>query len=316
VRRPLVTLPACLLALALLLAACDGGSAAGGDPVRERTLAPGALAPYRGLGTWVDVYDYVPGLQEAGQPPPVTPESVDDMAALGVETLFLQAAQDDPRTPGPTVDPALLGGFLRRAHAEGLDVVAWYLPRFYDLDADLRRIRALHRFRSGGQAFDGLALDVEWTQGVPDTPARNDALVELARRVRDLVGDDAAVGAIVLEPVLLELVNPLYWPSFPWERVRSYFDVWLPMSYWTNRREDSGFREGFAYTDENVKRLRADLSDSRARVHPIGGIGDGATAADYEGFVRASRKHDALGWSVYDFNSVVSSAWPRLRDGA
>jgi hypothetical protein len=261
----------------------------------------------------VDVYDYVPGFQENGEPPAVTPANVDDMAALGIRTLYLQAAQDDARLPGNTVDPALLRRFLERAHRNDIDVVAWYLPRLNDVDADLRRIRAVHRLRPGGERFDGLALDIEWTQGVPDVDARNAALVALSERVRELVGDHYAVGAIVLEPVLLEVVNDQYWPSFPWRRVEPHYDVWLPMNYWTNRSEDSGYRQGFAYTEENVRRLRANLRDEDARVHTIGGIGDDATAADYEGFVRASRETDALGWSVYDFNTVVSSAWPRLR---
>ena len=298
-----------LTALALVpAAACDSGG-----PETERRPAPGALAPYEGLGTWVDVYDYVPGFQDPGEVPAVTVESVDDMAALGVRTLYLQAAQDDARSPDDTVDRKLLGRFLRRAHEHGIQVVAWYLPRFTDVDADLRRIRALHRFRSRGQRFDGLALDIEWTQGVPDVEARNAALVDLSERVRELVGDRYAVAAIVLEPVLLEVVNPNYWPSFPWKQVQPHYDVWMPMSYWTNRREDSGYREGFKYTEENVRRLRANLEDDDAIVHTIGGIGDGATAADYDGFVRASREADARGWSVYDFDTVATSAWPRLR---
>jgi hypothetical protein len=301
------------VSIVLVLAAGSACASGARNGSAERNLAPGALAPYRGLGTWVDVYDYVPGFQDGGEPPSVTLDSLSDMAALGVETLYLQAAQDDARSPGDTVDPSLVAAFLRRAHAEGLRVVAWYLPRFYDLDADLRRIRALHRFRVDGERFDGLALDVEWTGGVPDPQQRNEALVELSERVREIVGRDEAVGAIVLEPVLLEVVSPQYWPAFPWGRIERHFDVWLPMSYWTNRREDSGYREGFAYTDENVRRLRANLDDRDARVHTIGGIGDGATAADYEGFVRASRRRGAIGWSVYDFNTVVSSAWPRLR---
>ncbi len=308
---PVRRLPPLLLSLSLLAlaAACDSSSS-GPD---ERVLAPDALQPYEGLGTWVDVYDYVPGFQDPGEPPAVTPESVDDMAALGIRTLYLQAAQDDARVPGDTVEPALLRRFVERAHRNDMKVVAWYLPRLGDVDADLRRIRAVHQFRAGNQRFDGLALDLEWTEGVPDVEARNQALVDLSERVRELVGDRSAVGAIVLEPVLLEVVNPQYWPSFPWQRVEPHYDVWLPMSYWTNRSEDSGYREGFAYTEENVRRLRANLDDGEARVHTIGGIGDGATAADYEGFVRASRDADALGWSVYDFDTVSSSAWPRLR---
>lgn len=297
-----------LLALVLVAGACDSDG-----PEAERHLAPGALRPYEGLGTWVDVYDYVPAFQDEGELPAVTAGSIDDMAALGVRTLYLQAAQDDPRAADETIDRALLGKFLRRAHEHGIEVVAWYLPRFADVDADLRRIRALHRFRSRGHRFDGLALDIEWTEGVPDVEARNAALIDLSERVRELVGDQYAVAAIVLEPVLLEVVSPQYWPSFPWKQVEPHYDVWMPMNYWTNRQEDSGYREGFKYTEENVRRLRANLEDDDAVVHTIGGIGDGATAADYEGFVKASREADALGWSIYDFNTVATSAWPRLR---
>jgi hypothetical protein len=301
-------LPPILVALLLLAAACDSGG-----PETERQLAPGALRPYQGLGTWVDVYDYVPGFQDEGEPPAVTAASIDDMAALGVRTLYLQAAQDDPRSPDDTIDRALLGRFLRRAHENGIEVVAWYLPRFTDVNADLRRIRALHRFESRGQRFDGLALDIEWTQGVADVEARNAALIDLSERVRKLVGDREAVAAIVLEPVLLEVVSPEYWPSFPWKKIQPQYDVWMPMNYWTNRQEDSGYHEGFKYTEENVRRLRANLEDDDAMVHTIGGIADGATPADYDGFVKASREADALGWSVYDFDTVATSAWPRLR---
>ncbi|HEX6312019.1 MAG TPA: hypothetical protein VF152_10370 [Acidimicrobiia bacterium] len=298
-----------LVVLALVASACDSSSRS--EAARE--LPPAALEPYEGLGTWVDVYDYVPEFQAAGQPPAVTPESVDDMAVLGVETLYLQAAQVDARSPGDTIAPDLLGRFLRRAHRNDIAVVAWYLPRFADVDGDLRRIRAIRSFRAGSESFDGLALDLEYTADVPDVPARNDALVTLSERVRDLVGDDEAVAAIVLEPVLLEVVNPLFWPDFPWRRIQPHYDVWMPMNYWTNRSDGSPYREGFRYTDENVRRLRGNLDDDEALVHTIGGIGDGATPADYEGFVRASREIDAIGWSVYDYDTVSSSAWPRLR---
>ena len=271
------------------------------------------LGAYKGLGTWVDVYDYVPGFPADGGPPPVTVDSVDDMARLGVSTLYLQAAQDDTRITGPTVDRKLLGEFLNRAHDAGMSVVAWYLPKLADLETDLRRIRALERFRRDGEGFDGIALDLEWTQGVPDATARNDALVELSKKARKVVGD-TALGAIVLEPLLLEDVNPNYWPGFPWKRIAHLYDVWLPMSYWTNRNESSGLRDGFVYASKNIKRLRTRIGDKDAFVHAIGGIADSASTEDYVGFVRAVKKRDAIGWSIYDFNTTTSGVWARLRD--
>ena len=235
------------------------------------------------------------------------------MAALGVHTLFLQAAQDDDRVPGPTVDRALLGKFLRRAHDVGLDVVAWYVPKFDDIPGDLRRIRGLVDFRDGGERFDGVALDLEYTQGVPDTPTRNQALVKIVRRAHDIVGS-RPLGAIVLEPLLLEDVNPQFWPEFPWRKVRRSFDVWLPMSYWTNRDTASGLRDGFAYTEANIGRLRKRLGEKDAAVHPIGGIADSAAPKDYSGFVKAAELRDSIGYSVYDFNTTTSGVWARLRD--
>jgi hypothetical protein len=296
-------LPALVVTIALVVA---GATSAAGAADRDD------LAAYRGLGAWVDVYDYVPEFQEPGQEPSVTAASFDDMARLGVKTVYLQAAQDDSRSPGNTIDPRLLGRMLRAAHAADLRVVAWYLPRFGDVDADFRRIRALFDFKSNGQRFDGHALDVEWNRSVPEFQARNSALVRLSRRVRELAGD-RPVGAIVLEPVFLEIVSPDYWPQFPWRRLESLYDVWLPMSYWTNRTADSGYRDGFRYTDENIRRLRNKLDDKDAPVHAIGGIAETALAKDYDGFVRAAKAGDAIGWSMYDYNTTASSAWPRLR---
>lgn len=270
-------------------------------------------APYRGLGTWVDVYDYGPRFQgDRGGPPAVLPASVDDMADLGVRTLYLQASQDDTRSEGPIVDRELVGRFLRRAHQRGIRVVAWYLPHFADVERDMRHIRALERFRSGGQRFDGIALDIEWTNDVEDVQRRNDALLEVAERTRELV-TDVPLGAIVLEPVLIEDVNRAYWPDFPWKKVRPFFDVWMPMSYWTNRSGTSEWAGAFRYTTENIRRVRRNLGDRDARVHTIGGVADSAGPGDWEGFVRGAKRGDAIGWSVYDYATLSSASWPRLR---
>jgi hypothetical protein len=288
------------------------GSAVVATAGADSPTQTGDVQAFRGLGTWVDVYDYVPGFTEGAGPPPVSVDSVDDMRALGVKTLYLQSAQDDTRITGATVAPKILGAMLRRAHDRGIRVVAWYLPKLSDVAADLRRIKALARFRSRGEQFDGIALDIEWTQGVPDPKARNVALVKLAKRARQVVRD-RPLGAIVLEPVLLEDVNTQYWPRFPWKKVADKFDVWLPLAYWTNRESASGFRDGFVYTNENIRRVRKRIGDPDAAVHPIGGIANQASTEDYIGFVRAAKRRDAIGWSVYDFNTTTSASWPWLR---
>lgn len=282
------------------------------EAVRPAAGRPGVTA-FRGLGTWVDVYDYGPNFQgQPGTPPAITAASVDDMAKLGVKTLYLQASQDDTRSPGTLVDRTLVGEILRRAHRRRVKVVAWYLPHFGDVDRDLRHIRAMYDFRAGGQRFDGIALDVEWTSDVKDPARRNRALLNLAERTRAAV-TAVPLGAIVLEPVLLEDVNPAYWPNFPWKKLGPFFDVWLPMAYWTNRTAASGWNDGFRYTSENIRRVRANVENRNANVSVIGGIADQTKVVDTTGFVRAAKLRRAIGWSVYDFVTTSSSAWPRLR---
>jgi hypothetical protein len=271
------------------------------------------LGPYEGLGTWVDVFDYLPAYQDPGRIPLVSPESLPDMAALGVGTLYLQAARDDPRSPGELAHDDLTPAMLVAAHEAGIRVVAWYLPKLGDVDGDLRRLRTLLEYEVDGHRFDGVAVDIEDTLTVPDTETRNRRLVQLSRRLDELAGDDP-IGGIVLPPVVLEVVNTAYWPSFPWRDIADHYDVWLPMSYWTNRTIESGYHDGYVYTDENVRRMLANLGDPDAPLHPIGGIGDTATADAYRDFVRAATQHDALGWSIYDFATQSSASWEHLRE--
>ncbi|TML10660.1 MAG: LysM peptidoglycan-binding domain-containing protein [Actinobacteria bacterium] len=268
------------------------------------------ISAYSRLGTWVDVYDYVPAFGSGAGVPQLSPTSVAAMAAAGIRTLYLQAAVDSPRASGILEAPDLLGAFLTRAHAVGMQVVAWYVPTFSDLDADLQHLRAMRDFRVSGQGFDGLAVDIEWTAGVPDTSRRNAALVELSRRLRAETG--TAIGAIVLPPVLLEVVNQNYWPRFPWQALAPYYDVWLPMAYWTDRTTESGYSDPARYTTENIARIRTDLGQPKAAVHVIGGIGGSSTAAQYRQFVTAARGGGAVGISLYDFRATSPSVWSIL----
>ncbi|HEV7534926.1 MAG TPA: hypothetical protein VGP90_04775, partial [Acidimicrobiia bacterium] len=275
-------------------------------PVRD-------VAVYRGLGTWVDAYDFSPGFQANGSPPPITPESMDDLAAAGVKTLYLQAAKDDTRSPGDLVNPEILGPMLNRAHARGVKVVAWYLPKFYDLDSDMRRLLAMRDFRSEGQGFDGLGVDMEWTKDVPDAAERNLRLIDLSHRLRAAVGG-AALAAIPLPPVLIETVNPKYWPGFPWRELAPVYDVWMPMAYWTFRSQSSGWRDAYRYTDENVRRVRSNLGLPDALVHPVGGTDNKSTDADYRSFVRACVDTHSLGGSIYDWRTTPTASFAVLRE--
>ncbi len=270
------------------------------------------LDAYRGVGAWVDVFDYAPAFQDRGKPASVTPDSIPAMAAAGIRTLYLQSGRDDPRSPGDLAHPQLFGSFIQRAHAHGMRVVAWYLPTFISPERDLRRLMAAHRFRIVDQRVDGLAVDIEWVQGVPNSAERNRRLVDLSHRLRAAVGGEA-LGGIVLPPVDTDVINPRLWPSFPWSELRGVYDVWLPMGYWTNRR--GGWREAGRYTSENIRLLKAHLG-ADAPIHAVGGIGDLATSEDYRAFALAAHHGQAIGISIYDWDTAQAAAWQLLAASA
>jgi len=232
---------------------------------------PGArsLTSFEGYGTWIDVFDYAPAYAAKGTK--VSAADLPEMASLGVKTLYVQAARLDSRSPMGLVDPWLLAEILAAAHRNEIEVVAWYLPKWSEDDADLERVKMLRDFEVLGDRFDGLALDIEWI-GDLDTETRNARLVDLSSEARRALGTDP-LGAIVLPPVLTEVVNTDYWPDFPWSDISDSYDVWMPMSYWSFRSQKSGYGDGYAYNEESTRRLRENLDDANAAVHGIGGIG-------------------------------------------
>jgi hypothetical protein len=321
-RQRLVWLLAVLVSIAVvalvvqLVVDDDGGetSAAGESSLDPDAGNAGVLA-YEGLGAWVDVFDFAPDYQSDGHEPVVTVTDIDVMADHGVDTIYLQAARFDDRTPAGLLDPGLLVPFLERAHARGIRVVGWYLPKFEDVDGDFERVMAIHNFDEDGQRFDGVALDIEDKDTVTDPAVRTDRLIELSQRVRDAVGSDAAVGAIVLPAALLEVVNPNFWPGFPWAEIAPFYDVWLPMSYWSDRREESGYRSGYTYAEESTRRMRTQLGNPDAPVHPIGGIGDLIGEDEVRDYLQALTDTDAVGGSIYDYRTMSGGAWGVLRAG-
>jgi len=299
-----------LVASVLAVLASAVGVAAPGSAGTTARRDPG---PFVGLGAWVDAFDYAPAFQGEGGTVSVTPDTVGDMAALGVETLYLQAAMNDARSPEKIVDTRLVGEFLRRAHREGMAVVAWYYPTLDDPAADRAHLEALADFTYRGQRFDALALDIEAIQTIKDVDERNDVVVKLAKQTRAMVGDEQPVGAAVYPAVQAEVVNPALWPRFPYKRLAKDIDVWMPMAYWTFR--DGQYRDPYAYTQESIDRLRRNVDDRRAMVHPIGGLAAESSPQDYDAFLRSVRDSRAVGWSMYDYNTTFSSAWPQLRTG-
>ncbi len=266
----------------------------------ERQAIIGDIAPYGGLGTWADVYDWS---HYKNTTPTFGVDQVDEMAAQGVQTLFIQTAKHD--TPDLISEPELLIPIIERAHLRGVRVVAWYLPTFEDNTNDLNRLVA-----SANLDVDGIAVDIE-SRKVGDNAERSARLVDLSRRLREAL-PGRAIGAIVMPPVQLEIVNPAFWPGFPWQEIAPFYDVWQTMGYWTDRKESSGYRDPYRYTAENIQRLRANLGNPSAAVHPVGGVG-ALGNGDIEAFLQASVENGAIGGSIYDFRTTRTEAWPALR---
>ena len=258
------------------------------------------VAPYHGFGAWLDAYDWSAHFSRGGDV--VGPEGVDHMAAEGVQTLYIQASRWN--SPTDVLEPERLKPIIDRAHQHGMSVVAWYLPTFVDPATDLRRILAV-----ASVGVDGIAIDIE-SRDVADVAERNRRLIALSQQLRaHLPGK--TIGAIVLEPVLIEDVNPNYWPGFPWAEIAPYYDVWLPMSYWTNRR--GHWRGAYPYTAENIARIRARIGQPEALVHTIGGIGDQTTVPDIDQMAHAALDHRAIGGSLYDYRTSRPEFWASLR---
>lgn len=292
------------------------GAAAATIAIRLRQTAsvPRDIAAYRKLATWVDGFDFGAAYQRNNAAPPITPKAIDDMAANGVTTLFLQAVRNDPRSPGGIVDRARIGEFLLRAHRRGMRVVGWYLPTFVDVAADVANARQILDFEMLGHRFDGVALDIEDVDDVKDVADRNQRLIDESKQLRAAAGTDT-VGAIVLPPVLTEVVNQSYWPEFPWRDLEPLYDVWLPMSYWTFRSAASGYHDGATYSDESIRRLRNDLGDQNAVVHAIGGVGDKVTIDEVRRFLESLSADRVVGGSIYDWASMTPADRAALAAG-
>ena len=261
---------------------------------------PWTTGPYRGFGAWLDTYDWSVEFSRSGDV--AGPEAVDHMAAEGVQTLYIQASRWNSSTD--VLEPERLQTIIDRAHQRGIAVVAWYLPTLEDPATDLRRILAV-----AALDVDGVAIDIE-ARNVGDVAERNRRLIDLSAQLRvSLPGK--AIGGIVLEPVLLEDVNPNYWPSFPWAEIAPFYDVWLPMGYWTNRK--GHWRSAYEYTAVNMARVRERIGQPEALLHPIGGIGDKTTVDDLREMVSAATEQRAIGGSIYDYRTSKAEFWETLR---
>jgi hypothetical protein len=271
-------------------------------PLTAAAVGPD-LGPYRGLGTWIDVYDWSEAFNRY-QEKRVGLADIDAMAAAGVQTLYVQTSKWD--APTDVLEPHRLLPMVARAKERGLSVVAWYLPTFVDPQADMARLMAASRI----PGVDALAVDIE-SSTLDDVAERNRRLLLISTNLRAAL-PDVALGAIPYPPVVTDVLNRSLWPSFPWRALAPLYDVWLPMSYQSNRTVASGYRDAYRYTGENIDRMRAALGDPDVPVHTIGGIADETGPPDVAAMHRAAVERGALGGSLYDWRTTAPTLWPAL----
>jgi hypothetical protein len=257
------------------------------------------VGAYSGTGAWVDRYDFARIEDPAF--------AVAEMAGYGVKTLYVETASWRVPRNVDIVAPKETAAMIEVAHAEGMQVVAWYLPGFKDLRSDMRRIRAALAFRTpSGQTFDSFALDIEANQVNP-VSRRNAALMELAQSIRHQVGEDYPIGAIVPDQRSTSAGNVL-WPSFPYADAARWFDVFLPMAYSTFNRA-RGAAGVYRYTANNVRFVRRATGKP---VHIIGGLTDTMSGAEQTAVARAARDAGAVGASLYKYPLYDAGSWAAL----
>lgn len=301
-RRPRRRLVAVLVLAVLLLAGLGvyelvRPAGRPGPPAGSRTLTP-----YEGLGAWVDAYDWT--IELGGAEPSVGLDDIDAMADAGVQTLFIQTTHR--RSVAVVMEPDRLDELIDRAHRHDMHVVAWYLPTFVDVDADLERLLAASALR-----VDGLGVDIESTDGVPDPVERNARLLDLSQRLRAAVPAEEVLSAITLSAVHVGVVNPAFWPGYPYAQLAESYDAIVPMAYWTIRKAE--YDDGLRYVSENIARIRAAVGLDVA-IHVVGGIADRATVEDLAGMLTAVQDGRAIGGSLYDWATSRPEQWKALAE--
>jgi hypothetical protein len=290
-----------LLNLILLLSVFACALALGAAVAAPRAHA--ATAPlfcYRGLGTWVDMYD-----GHAWDDPVA---AVEDMRAHGAHTLYLETS--NYHWPSALNRPNAMGALIEAAHAQGMKVVAWYLPGFTDLAKDWKRTEAALDFRTvNGQSFDSFTLDIEATKVKPAT-LRTKRLLTLSGKIRAKVGPKYPLGACIMSPAGMTKY-PSIWPGFPYAELAAIYDVFVPMGYYTYHGD--GYANAYKDTSDNITIIRERSGRPTVPIHVIGG--DAAKSSDEEttAYVRALREHGALGGSLYDWSTTSEGSWAILQ---
>jgi len=254
------------------------------------------LSVFGGLGTWTDIYD--------GRVYAAPEATAARIAARGVKTVWAETA--NYRVGADVVQPARLGRFVEALHANGVRVVAWYLPGHLNHGLDIRRARAMLSFRTpNGESFDGIALNIEGTK-LRNVALRSERAVALMRRIRREAGE-MPLAIVPFNPRGLER-RPTTWPRFPWTELAQSADAVAPMIYTGGAYK--GFDATYGYVTRAIRLLRTHTANPDVAIHVAGGVADRMGRDELEGFAAAVADDGrTIGVSLYDWETTPSSAW-------
>ncbi|MGH2721378.1 MAG: hypothetical protein ACRDJO_07220, partial [Actinomycetota bacterium] len=275
-------------------------------------VSPGGLDAYRGMGAWIDLYDYVIRTQLDAA------ATAADLKRRGVRTLYMQTGRWN--IPADIANASAASVIIEAAHAQGISVVGWYLPGFADLERDVRASLAVLSFRTpSGQGFDGFAADIEDNRAVGRRLAAfNAGVAAYSAKLRAEAPPGAVLGAIVPD-AKNNLRAPGLWAGFPWPAIAHEYDVVMPMAYWSvvKRGCTAGTSNAEAYMREVMSLTQGQMGTSKP-MHPIGGIANCTTATEIEEYVNVGLEQGWIGGSIYDVlttnaNPHGEGMWQHLR---
>jgi hypothetical protein len=251
---------------------------------------------FGGLGTWTDIYD--------GRVYAAPEATAARIAARGVKTVWAETA--NYRASTDVVQPERLARLVEALHANGVRVVAWYLPGHVNHGLDIRRARAMLSFRTpNGEGFDGIALNIEGTK-LRNVALRSQRAVDLTRRIRREAGE-LPLAIVPFNPRGLER-RPTTWPRFPWAELAENADAFAPMAYTGGAYK--GFDATYGYVTRAVRLLRTHTRNSEVAIHVAGGVADRMGREELEGFAAAVADDGrTIGVSLYDWETTPASAW-------
>ena len=278
--------------LVVLVISVALASTAASAPAAEEADA----SAFGGLGTWTDIYD--------GRVYAAPEATAARIAARGVKTVWAETA--NYRATADVVQPERLGRFVEALHANGVRVVAWYLPGHVNHGLDIRRARAMLSFRTpNGEGFDGIALNIEGTK-LRNVALRSQRAVDLTRRIRREAGD-MPLAIVPFNPRGLER-RPTTWPRFPWAELAENADAFAPMAYTGGAYK--GFDATYGYVTRAIRLLRTHTRNPDVAIHVAGGVADRMGRDELEGFAAAVADDGrAIGVSLYDWETTPASAW-------